>query len=51
MAKKRELERAKNIELAKMNMSPNNKSDDNIKGNGNSGNDDMSKDDGNGGKD
>lgn len=51
LAKKRELERAKNIELAKMNMSPNNKSDDNIKGNGNSGNDDMSKDDGNGGKD
>ena len=51
LAKKRELERAKNIELAKMNMSPNNKSDDNIKGNGNSGNDDMSKDDGNGRKD
>lgn len=51
LAKKRELERAKNIELAKMNMSPNNKSDDNIKGNGNSGNDDMSRDDGNGGKD
>lgn len=51
LARKRELERAKNIELAKMNMSPNNKSDDNIKGNGNSGNDDMSKDDGNGGKD
>lgn len=51
LARKRELERAKNIELAKMNMSPNNKSDDNIKGNGNSGNDDMSKDDGNVGKD
>lgn len=50
LARKRELERAKNIELAKMNMSANNKSDDNIKGNGNSGNDDMSKDDGNGGK-
>lgn len=50
LARKRELERAKNIELAKMNMSANNGSEDNIKGNGNSGNDDMSKDDGNGGK-
>lgn len=50
LARKRELERAKNIELAKMNMSANNVSEDNIKGNGNSGNDDMSKDDGNGGK-
>lgn len=51
LARKRELERAKNIELAKMNMSANNGSEDNIKGNGNSGNDDMSKDDDNGGKD
>ncbi|WP_297391812.1 class C sortase [uncultured Peptoniphilus sp.] len=50
LARKRELERAKNIELAKMNISANNKSDDKLKGDGNSGNDDMSKGDGNGGK-
>ena len=50
LARKRELERAKNIELAKMNISGNNKSDDKLKGDGNSGNDDMSKGDGNGGK-
>ena len=50
LARKRELERAKNIELAKMNMSANNKSEDQLKGDGNSGNDDMSKGDGNGGK-
>ena len=50
LARKRELERAKNIELAKMNMSTNNKSEDQLKGDGNSGNDDMSKGDGNGGK-
>ena len=50
LARKRELERAKNIELAKMNISANNKSDDKLKGDGNSGNDDMSKGDGNVGK-
>ncbi len=50
LARKRELERAKNIELAKMNMSANNKSEDKLKGDGNNGSDDMSKGDGNGGK-
>ena len=50
LARKRELERAKNIELAKMNMTANNKSEDKLKGDGNSGSDDMSKGDGNGGK-
>ena len=50
LAKKRAMEKAKNIELAKMNISANNKSVDNIMGDGNSGNDDMSKGDGNGGK-
>ena len=50
LARKRELERAKNLELAKMNMSANNKSEDNIMGHGNSGSDDRSKGDGNGGK-
>ena len=33
-----------------MNMTANNKSEDQFKGDGNSGNDDMSKGDGNGGK-
>ena len=33
-----------------MNMTANNKSEDKLKGDGNSGNDDMSKGDGNGGK-
>ena len=50
LARKRELERAKNLELAKMNISANNKSEDNIMGDGNSGSDDMNKGDGNGGK-
>ena len=50
LARKRELERAKNIELAKMNMTANNESEDKLKGDGNSGSDDMSKGDGNGGK-
>ncbi|MFR8927002.1 class C sortase [Peptoniphilus senegalensis] len=53
LARKRELERAKNIELAKMGMSKVNENDlhdvnDNSKTN--DGNNDMSKDDGNGGK-
>lgn len=50
LAKKRAMEKAKNIELAKMNMSSNNKSEDKLKGDSNSGSDDMSKGDGNGGK-
>ena len=50
LARKRAMEKAKNIELAKMNMTANNMSEDKLKGDGNSGNDDMSKGDGNGGK-
>lgn len=53
LARKRELERAKNIEMAKMGMSKvneNNLHDVNDNGKTNDGNNDMSKDDGNGGK-
>lgn len=53
LAKKRELERAKNIEMAKMSMSKVNENDlhdVNDNGKTNDGNNDMSKDDGNGGK-
>lgn len=53
LARKRELERAKNIELAKMSMSKVNENDlhdVNDNGKTNDGNNDMSKDDGNGGK-
>lgn len=50
LAKKRAMEKAKNIELAKMNMSANNMSEDKLKDNGSNENNDMSKGDGNGGK-
>lgn len=50
LAKKRAMEKAKNIELAKMNMTANNKSEDKLKDNGSNENNDMSKGDGNGGK-
>ncbi|MBS4881760.1 MAG: class C sortase [Peptoniphilus harei] len=53
LAKKRAMEKAKNIELAKMNMSANNMSEDKLKDNGNNESNesnDMSKGDGNGGK-
>ena len=53
LARKRELERAKNIEMAKMGMSKVNENDlhdVNDKGKNDDGNSDMSKDDGNGGK-
>lgn len=51
LAKKRAMEKAKNIELAKMNMSANNMSEDKLKDNGSNESNDMSKDDGNSGKD
>lgn len=50
LAKKRAMEKAKNIELAKMNMTANNKSEDKLKDNGSNESNDMSKGDGNGGK-
>ena len=50
LAKKRAMEKAKNIELAKMNMTANNKSEDKLKGDGSNESNDMSKGDGNGGK-
>ena len=50
LAKKRAMEKAKNIELAKMNMSANNKSEDKLNGEGSNESNDMSKGDGNGEK-